>query len=357
MEEINQEIKQEARKEFKLPKSLTTVTNASKLLALFLFVMLPFMGFYVGIRYQNSKTSGEIRQLDYHIQTLKEQKESLENQIIKYEEGEKDLETNSLGDSIRKSVYIADFNGERVLADRGCLSSDFMLDVFKDDENIVNNINKYDPSDMVVLHKLSGLFPTSTAAYLNSLTNPIKIFSLPGCGNVWYGLEDKQNNKIYLSIYLQIPEGQEGEGQPLEGKVYEVDTKTKESEELFTYGRLHADLHEKLGESYGPAEFIKSSENYVIFKIGDCIECSNYDPTPFEPVIILNTNTLEYKIMGTIGGISFDPSENTFSYQDLNEVEVPCEGRSIVGCGREFGGSQLTTEYQLSGEVKTEPLP
>jgi hypothetical protein len=34
-----------------LPKSLTTVTRFSKLLALFLFILLPFAGFYLGYRY------------------------------------------------------------------------------------------------------------------------------------------------------------------------------------------------------------------------------------------------------------------------------------------------------------------
>lgn len=36
----------------KLPKSLTTVTLLSRLVALGLLVVLPFLGFYVGIKYQ-----------------------------------------------------------------------------------------------------------------------------------------------------------------------------------------------------------------------------------------------------------------------------------------------------------------
>jgi hypothetical protein len=36
----------------KLPKSLTTVTTFSKILAMILFVVLPFLGFYLGIKYQ-----------------------------------------------------------------------------------------------------------------------------------------------------------------------------------------------------------------------------------------------------------------------------------------------------------------
>lgn len=39
-----------------LPKSLTTVTTFSKFLALFLFILLPFAGFYFGIRYQEGLT-------------------------------------------------------------------------------------------------------------------------------------------------------------------------------------------------------------------------------------------------------------------------------------------------------------
>src|SRR3989344_649212 len=36
----------------KLPKSLTTVTTFSKWLALYLFILLPSMGFYFGMEYQ-----------------------------------------------------------------------------------------------------------------------------------------------------------------------------------------------------------------------------------------------------------------------------------------------------------------
>ena len=39
-----------------LPQSLTTVTKFSKLLAMFLFILLPFLGFYLGTRYQQSLT-------------------------------------------------------------------------------------------------------------------------------------------------------------------------------------------------------------------------------------------------------------------------------------------------------------
>lgn len=35
-----------------LPKELTTVTKLSKYLALFLFIALPFVGFFLGVRYQ-----------------------------------------------------------------------------------------------------------------------------------------------------------------------------------------------------------------------------------------------------------------------------------------------------------------
>jgi eight-cysteine-cluster-containing protein len=36
-----------------LPKSLTTVTTFSKILALFLFISLPFLGFYLGFKYNS----------------------------------------------------------------------------------------------------------------------------------------------------------------------------------------------------------------------------------------------------------------------------------------------------------------
>ncbi|MGH7245422.1 MAG: hypothetical protein ACREGI_00630 [Candidatus Levyibacteriota bacterium] len=40
----------------KLPKSLITVTPFSKALALFLFILFPFVGFYLGMMYQKSVT-------------------------------------------------------------------------------------------------------------------------------------------------------------------------------------------------------------------------------------------------------------------------------------------------------------
>ena len=43
-----------------LPKSLTTVTTLSKVLAGILFVALPFLGFYGGMRYQTSVTPAQL---------------------------------------------------------------------------------------------------------------------------------------------------------------------------------------------------------------------------------------------------------------------------------------------------------
>ncbi len=42
---------------YKLPKSLTTVTRVSKTIALIMFIALPFIGFYVGMRYQQELIS------------------------------------------------------------------------------------------------------------------------------------------------------------------------------------------------------------------------------------------------------------------------------------------------------------
>lgn len=39
-----------------LPKELTTITPLSKYLAMFLFIVLPFLGFFVGLRYEQQFT-------------------------------------------------------------------------------------------------------------------------------------------------------------------------------------------------------------------------------------------------------------------------------------------------------------
>jgi hypothetical protein len=41
-----------ASKKWQLPESLTTITPLSKTLALVLFILLPFIGFFLGVRYQ-----------------------------------------------------------------------------------------------------------------------------------------------------------------------------------------------------------------------------------------------------------------------------------------------------------------
>lgn len=42
---------------YTLPKSLTTVTTFSKIIALILFILMPFIGFYIGIKYQKTLDS------------------------------------------------------------------------------------------------------------------------------------------------------------------------------------------------------------------------------------------------------------------------------------------------------------
>ncbi len=39
---------------YKLPRSLTTVTRLSKTVALIMFIALPIVAFYLGIRYQQT---------------------------------------------------------------------------------------------------------------------------------------------------------------------------------------------------------------------------------------------------------------------------------------------------------------
>src|SRR3990167_9211345 len=53
-----------------LPKSLSTVTGFSKLLALFLFILLPFVGFYIGMQYEQEITGAT--ELTYYQRLAKE---------------------------------------------------------------------------------------------------------------------------------------------------------------------------------------------------------------------------------------------------------------------------------------------
>ena len=141
---------------------------------------------------------------------------------------------------------------------------------------------------------------------------------------------------------------------PNEGVVYEIDTNTLKSKAIFSYGGKN--LSEEFDLSYGPAEFINNTKQYVAFKISECIECSMYDESPEEPVVIVNTVTYKYKIMGLIGNITINEQEEIFTYQQLKEVEVSCEERGNVGwCIGKNGGS--IKEYQPSGEILTESLP
>ena len=43
----------------RLPKSLTTITTFSKALAMFLFILFPFVGFYLGFQYSASLNQTE----------------------------------------------------------------------------------------------------------------------------------------------------------------------------------------------------------------------------------------------------------------------------------------------------------
>ena len=44
-------------KKKRLPKSLTTVTPLSKTIAFILFILMPFIGFYLGMHYQKTLDS------------------------------------------------------------------------------------------------------------------------------------------------------------------------------------------------------------------------------------------------------------------------------------------------------------
>lgn len=56
----------------KLPHTLTTITPFSKLLTLIIFVTLPFLGFFIGIKYQKAVDNMQIVTLQEEI--MKEKK-------------------------------------------------------------------------------------------------------------------------------------------------------------------------------------------------------------------------------------------------------------------------------------------
>ncbi len=50
-----------------LPKELTTVTKLSKLLAAILFIALPFLGFFLGLRYQETMDLANRQQIEHNL--------------------------------------------------------------------------------------------------------------------------------------------------------------------------------------------------------------------------------------------------------------------------------------------------
>lgn len=93
-------IQQETQKKFKLPKSFTTVTKASKILALTMFVTLPFIGFYFGINYCQLNILNK--------EQKKTQNYNSQNHLIKYQQSRLlrewiDLLENE--DFYQKSIY------------------------------------------------------------------------------------------------------------------------------------------------------------------------------------------------------------------------------------------------------------
>ena len=64
-----------------LPKSFTTVTTFSKILALVMFVTLPIVGFYLGIKYQNTLSSLQGADLRTRIFVTRQECESFTNRI------------------------------------------------------------------------------------------------------------------------------------------------------------------------------------------------------------------------------------------------------------------------------------
>ena len=58
---MDQEIQSQESHSIKLPTFLTTVTPLSKTLAMALFIILPFAGFYLGIQYEKLVSTGSIK--------------------------------------------------------------------------------------------------------------------------------------------------------------------------------------------------------------------------------------------------------------------------------------------------------
>lgn len=80
----------------KLFKKLTTITPLSKFIALTLFIILPFLGFYLGIRYQELDSTA-VKTSQYQSQITKEQAENLIKNLPEVKNFLKSLDGNKAG--------------------------------------------------------------------------------------------------------------------------------------------------------------------------------------------------------------------------------------------------------------------
>jgi hypothetical protein len=186
--------KKEVKKKSKLPNSLTTVTPFSKFLAMILFILLPFFGFYLGMLYQQYKTANYVAKNEI----LQSSRNGESNKVTPPDMGEwKNYSNREIGFKVKYprsiSPTVADY-GETI--------------VFSND----NKSGKDKVSLSISASSLKGktLQQISTPSNVPMLgkivkgTNSIKIGDLEG---YTYTARIQNENVNYDNTYIFLPKG------------------------------------------------------------------------------------------------------------------------------------------------------
>lgn len=155
-------------------------------------------------------------------------------------------------------------------------------------------------------------------------------------------ISDSDSQILYVSILLE-PEPP-AQYPDLENIILETNLKTSETNVIWRNGLLDSNY-----PAWGATYLLTSSNaTYLSFHKAGCYACG---AGQFTDIIVLNTKTGNEIYMEDIGNVVLYPDMTTFTYQVLQNVEIPCEG----GPGCNISGYR--SEIQPAGPILSEELP
>lgn len=261
------------------------------------------------------------------------------------------------------SIYLAQYGNNMVVYKSTCMDVETLADLGRTVASYFPSLRTGPPTeaDLPYIGFSRGVAGESDATVYTgaidyrTLESPRRIYTdtSPDCHQS-KGLGDKaifnnDKSELYINLWEGIPEGEDAFVLINHTEIIKVSMPDLSAKKVWD------SFAAPMSEDYtGIHRILDMKEKYLIVGQDECTECDIFLPPP--RVTVVNSENLEYTLLGPVGEVFVNPETGIVSYQQLELVQISDPG-CVPGPSSGCVGDGRSRSYEAVGEIQTAVLP